>query len=190
MFHIRELLIILLVAATAAEKNDSANFHKPTEPNHHRTTESWEEFWNDDDETNETQFPNPETSTQDTILESTTSPIQRWTTESWDDFWNDESNDYDILFYDYMKKVKWMRAKDIAERRGYKRPLVFKEGHTRFDINQGYLGNCWFLAALALLPAYPKVFDKVMDRNQTFDNNPAGKYLFRLCIICPLVERF
>ena len=100
--------------------------------------------------------------------------------ESWDEFWNEEkSNDYDVLFYDYVKKVKWMRAKDIAKENGYERPLVFKENHTRFDINQGGVGDCWFLAALALLPAYPKVFDNVMDRKQTFDNNPAGKYLLR-----------
>ena len=100
--------------------------------------------------------------------------------ESWDEFWNEEkSNDYDVLFYDYVKKVKWMRAKEIAKGNGYERPLVFKKNHTRFDINQGYLGDCWFLAALALLPAYPKVFDNVMDQKQTFDNNPAGKYLLR-----------
>ena len=78
--------------------------------------------------------------------------------ESWDEFWNEEkSNDYDVLFYDYVKKVKWMRAKEIAKGNGYERPLVFKENHTRFDINQGYLGDCWFLAALALLPAYPPI---------------------------------
>ena len=107
--------------------------------------------------------------------------------ESWDEFWNEEkSNDYDVLFYDYVKKVKWMRAKDIAKRYGYERPQVFKKNHTRFDINQGGVGDCWFLAALALLPAYPKVFDNVMDQKQTFDNNPAGKYnSYILTILTP-----
>ena len=139
MFYIRDLLMILLVAAA----------------------------------TTATQSLNTSTLLSSLIPESPTPKH-----ESWDEFWNEvESNDYDILFYDYVKKVKWMRAKDIAKENGYERPLVFKENHTRFDINQGYLGNCWFLAALALLPAYPKVFDKVMDRKQTFDNNPAGKYL-------------
>ena len=124
--------------------------------------------------TSATQFSNPETSTLlSSLIPESTTPKH----ESWDEFWNEvESNDYDILFYDYVKKVKWMRAKDIAERYGYERPRVFKENHTRFDINQGGVGDCWFLAALALLPAYPKVFDNVMDRKQTFDNNPAGKY--------------
>jgi len=113
-----------------------------------------------------------------TLLSSLIPESQTPKHESWDEFWNEkESNDYDVLFYDYVKKVKWMRAKDIAKGNGYERPHVFKENHTRFDINQGYLGDCWFLAALALLPAYPKVFDKVMDQKQTFDNNPAGKNL-------------
>ena len=141
MFYIRDLLMILLVAAA----------------------------------TTATQSLNTSTLLSSLIPESPTPKH-----ESWDEFWNEEgSNDYDILFYDYVKTVKWMRAKDIAKENGYERPLVFKENHTRFDINQGYLGDCWFLAALALLPAYPKVFDKVMDRKQTFDNNPAGKYLLR-----------
>ena len=141
MFYIRDLLMILLVAAA----------------------------------TTATQSLNTSTLLSSLIPESPTPKH-----ESWDEFWNEEkSNDYDVLFYDYVKKVKWMRAKEIAKGNGYERPLVFKENHTRFDINQGYLGDCWFLAALALLPAYPKVFDKVMDRKQTFDNNPAGKYLLR-----------
>ena len=141
MFYIRDLLMILLVAAA----------------------------------TTATQSLNTSTLLSSLIPESPTPKH-----ESWDEFWNEkESNDYDVLFYDYVKTVKWMRAKDIAKENGYERPLVFKENHTRFDINQGYLGDCWFLAALALLPAYPKVFDKVMDRKQTFDNNPAGKYLLR-----------
>ena len=139
MFYIRDLLMILLVAAV----------------------------------TTATQSLNTSTLLSSLIPESPTPKH-----ESWDEFWNEEkSNDYDVLFYDYVKKVKWMRAKEIAKGNGYERPLVFKENHTRFDINQGYLGDCWFLAALALLPAYPKVFDKVMDKKQTFDNNPAGKYL-------------
>ena len=141
MFYIRDLLMILLVAAA----------------------------------TTATQSLNTSTLLSSLIPESPTPKH-----ESWDEFWNEEkSNDYDVLFYDYVKAVKWMRAKEIAKGNGYERPLVFKENHTRFDINQGYLGDCWFLAALALLPAYPKVFDKVMDRKQTFDNNPAGKYLLR-----------
>ena len=63
--------------------------------------------------------------------------------------------------------IKWKRAEDIASN-----PVLVKDGTTRFDINQGALGDCWFLATLANLPAHPKVFNKVMDKKQTFNNNP------------------
>ena len=56
--------------------------------------------------------------------------------------------------------------------------MLFKEGPTRFDINQGKLGDCWFLATLANLPAYPRVFDKVLDKSQSFENNP-GIFCFK-----------
>ena len=76
-------------------------------------------------------------------------------------------------------EIKWMRAEEIARNHNYVKPLLFKEGPTRFDINQGKLGDCWFLATLANLPAYPKVFNKVLDKSQSFENNP-GKYQFNL----------
>ena len=76
-------------------------------------------------------------------------------------------------------EIKWMRAEEIARNHNYVKPLLFKEGPTRFDINQGKLGDCWFLATLANLPAYPKVFNKVLDKSQSFENNP-GKYQINL----------
>ena len=68
-----------------------------------------------------------------------------------------------------LESIKWMRAQDIASN-----PMLVTDGTTRFDINQGALGDCWFLATLANLPAHPKVFNKVMDKNQTFDKNPGN----------------
>ena len=65
--------------------------------------------------------------------------------------------------------VKWTRAEDIADN-----PVFVKDGTSRFDINQGSLGDCWFLATLANLPAHPKVFNKVMNEKQTFDKNPGN----------------
>ena len=79
---------------------------------------------------------------------------------------------------DFLKDVKWLRAGDIAKKIG-KEPVLFKDGPTRFDINQGELGDCWFLATLANLPAHPKLFKRVVPSNQTFEINP-GWYLIVL----------
>ena len=36
----------------------------------------------------------------------------------------------------------------------------------RFDINQGEIGNCWFLAALANLVENRRAFDRVVPAKQ------------------------
>lgn len=79
----------------------------------------------------------------------------------------------------FLEKVQWIRAEDIAKKIG-KTPVFFKDGSTRFDINQGKLGDCWFLATLANLPAHPKLFNKVVPANQSFEKNPGQtlKYIF------------
>ena len=76
--------------------------------------------------------------------------------------------------------IKWMRPEEIAKQNGFEKPFFFKAGPTRFDVNQGNIGDCWFVAALALLPAHPKVFNNVVYANQTFENNPAGQYIILL----------
>ena len=45
----------------------------------------------------------------------------------------------------------------------------------RFDINQGELGNCWFLAAMANLVENQKCFNRVVPAGQTFEENPTGE---------------
>ena len=67
------------------------------------------------------------------------------------------------------ENIKWMRAQDIASN-----PVFVTDVTTRFDVEQGKLGDCWFLATLANLPAHPEVFKKVMDKKQTFNNNPGN----------------
>ena len=75
------------------------------------------------------------------------------------------------------KQIKWMRAEDIAKQYGEK-PVFFQDGPTRFDINQGRLGDCWFLATLADLPSRPALFNKVVDPTQSFEKNPSGIFRF------------
>ena len=67
-----------------------------------------------------------------------------------------------------LKNVKWIRAKDIAQKVD-KKPLLFKNGPKRCDINQGSLGDCWFLATLANLPAQVRLFEKVVPTDQPLD---------------------
>ena len=49
----------------------------------------------------------------------------------------------------------------------------------RFDINQGEIGNCWFLAAVANLVENKKCFHRVVPQDQGFDHGYAGIFRFR-----------
>jgi calpain len=59
------------------------------------------------------------------------------------------------------------------------RPKMFVRDADRFDINQGEIGNCWFLAAVANLAENKKCFDRVVPRDQDFDRDYAGIFRFR-----------
>ena len=54
------------------------------------------------------------------------------------------------------------------------------DGATRFDINQGGVGNCWMLASLANLTLHKNLFNKVVPPNQSFDKKEyAGIFHFQ-----------
>ena len=65
-----------------------------------------------------------------------------------------------------LKNVKWMRAKDIAHKLE-KKAVLFSNGPRRCDINQGSIGDCWFLATLANLPSQVRLFEKVVPTDQS-----------------------
>jgi calpain len=70
---------------------------------------------------------------------------------------------------------EWKRASDISGD-----PKFFEEGATRFDINQGELGDCWLLAAIAGVAMDKSLFYRVVDKEQNFvKEDYAGIFHFR-----------
>ena len=70
--------------------------------------------------------------------------------------------------------VVWKRATSISED-----ARMFLEGATRFDINQGSLGDCWLLAAVANLTMCSDLFEKVVPKSQSFKEDYTGIFHFR-----------
>ena len=70
--------------------------------------------------------------------------------------------------------VEWLRPTEIC-----RNPQMFVGEFNRFDINQGEIGNCWFLAALANLAENRKCFERVVPMNQGFGSGYNGIFRFR-----------
>ena len=70
--------------------------------------------------------------------------------------------------------IVWKRATEISDS-----AKMFASGATRFDINQGSLGDCWLLAAIANLTLCKPLFDKVVPSTQSFEDDYAGIFHFR-----------
>ncbi|XP_049959737.1 calpain-A-like isoform X1 [Schistocerca serialis cubense] len=70
--------------------------------------------------------------------------------------------------------IQWMRPKEIVSL-----PRLFVEGASRFDVKQGELGDCWFLAAVANLTLNDHLFSRVIPHDQNFYDKYAGIFHFR-----------
>ncbi|OAF69198.1 hypothetical protein A3Q56_03016 [Intoshia linei] len=68
--------------------------------------------------------------------------------------------------------IIWKRPFEIISN-----PHFIKDGASRFDIKQGLLGNCWFLAALSCLTPNEKMFNKVAP-DQSFTEKYCGVFKF------------
>lgn len=44
----------------------------------------------------------------------------------------------------------------------------------RCDMDQGYIGNCWFIAACVGIMQNKKLFSKVVPKDQSFSDNYTG----------------
>ncbi|XP_053620597.1 calpain-B isoform X7 [Plodia interpunctella] len=72
------------------------------------------------------------------------------------------------------RPITWLRPGEICED-----PQLFVEGYSRFDVQQGELGDCWLLAAVANLTLHRKLFFQVVPDDQSFDEDYAGVFHFR-----------
>lgn len=72
------------------------------------------------------------------------------------------------------RRYKWLRPKEICDD-----PQVFVEGYSRFDVQQGALGNCWLLAAAASLTQVNELFLRVVCEDNSFEENYAGIFHFK-----------
>lgn len=72
--------------------------------------------------------------------------------------------------------IEWKRPHELCNE-----PELVKGGTSRHDVNQGQLGNCWFVAACSVLAEFPKLRDVVIPdlQNQDFSNNYQGIFRFR-----------
>ncbi|KAK9299937.1 hypothetical protein QLX08_007169 [Tetragonisca angustula] len=70
--------------------------------------------------------------------------------------------------------IEWKRPMEIADN-----PQLFVEGFSRFDVQQGELGDCWLLAAVANLTMDSNLFFQVVPEDQGFEENYAGIFHFR-----------
>ncbi|XP_037048709.1 calpain-A isoform X2 [Bradysia coprophila] len=72
------------------------------------------------------------------------------------------------------RHIEWLRPMEIADN-----PEFFVEGYSRFDVQQGELGDCWLLAAASTLTQDPKLFFRVVPDDQSFEEDYAGIFHFR-----------
>ncbi|XP_074649674.1 calpain-B-like isoform X2 [Tubulanus polymorphus] len=83
------------------------------------------------------------------------------------------------------RDVRWLRPWEISSR-----PLFIRENATRFDLDQGELGDCWFVAAASLFAMQGgKMFDNVVPLSQSFESGDyAGIFRFRFWRFGDFVE--
>ncbi|XP_062558498.1 calpain-A-like isoform X3 [Armigeres subalbatus] len=72
------------------------------------------------------------------------------------------------------RHYEWLRPHEISES-----PEFFVEGFSRFDVQQGELGDCWLLAACANLTQDQKMFLRVVPEDNSFEDEYAGIFHFR-----------
>ncbi|NXX63583.1 CAN13 protein, partial [Scopus umbretta] len=84
-----------------------------------------------------------------------------------------------LLPEDKLWQIQWKRPTELQ-----RNPYLIMDGVSRFDIMQGEIGCCWMLAALGSLTLQKQFLENVLPRDQGFQDNYAGIFHFRVCILC------
>ncbi|XP_029557099.1 calpain-5 [Salmo trutta] len=85
--------------------------------------------------------------------------------------------------------VEWKRPREISDE-----PHLFVEGISSHDLNQGLVGNCWFVAACSCLALKPDLWQKVIPdwKEQEWDSkhpeNYAGIFHFQFWVFGEWVD--
>ena len=75
--------------------------------------------------------------------------------------------------------IVWKRARDIALENKLIPKLIVNSAQAN-DLCQGYIGDCWFIAAAAAIAQVDDLFDKILPKDQSFENREyAGIFHFR-----------
>jgi calpain len=70
--------------------------------------------------------------------------------------------------------IEWKRPHQLSTN-----PQFIENGISRFDVKQGALGDCWLMAAMAVLTQDMDLFHNVVCEDNGFDENYAGIFKFR-----------
>ena len=70
--------------------------------------------------------------------------------------------------------IVWKRATEL----GFD-PKFIVDGSSRFDVNQGKIGDCWVLASMGSLTLKKKLFSRVVPNDQSFGEDYCGIFHFR-----------
>ncbi|XP_067310568.1 calpain-14-like [Pseudorasbora parva] len=73
-----------------------------------------------------------------------------------------------------LQGVVWRRPHELVPN-----PVYTAQGTSRFDIIQGVLGNCWFLASVGALTSQKRIMKQVIQDDQSFSVDYAGIFHFK-----------
>ena len=76
-----------------------------------------------------------------------------------------------LINYSYNLLPKHFFIQEMCQR-----PRFIAEGTTRFDVEQGEVGDPWLLAAISSLTLTPKFLDRVVPPDQNFEHSYCGVF--------------